>query len=162
MQMLLCDGQGLCGRAALGVQALADLERMRITFRADGSKYLERSCGPRHVSEEWMGGNPGWNRALGPRRADCEELVGGRILLPLQHRAMMLAVTPAACRKASVRILRERERLRNQRERERREQQDGEQTSHNARYTSVRLGRYVRRVPFLTSDAINRDRCRLS
>jgi hypothetical protein len=77
-----------------------------------------------------MEANQRWHRPLRPGGADCEELVRGRILLAVQHRAVVLAMTPTARGKARIRILREREQRRNQRKRECREQQDGEQTSH--------------------------------
>jgi hypothetical protein len=56
--------------------------------------------------------------------------VRGTVALAIEHRAMMLAVTTAACRQAGIRILRKCEQRRNQRKREGREQQDGEQASH--------------------------------
>lgn len=141
------------------MQALTGLEGMCTKRRGGENNSVERNSGARHASEERMGDNPGWNCALRPRRAECDEPMGRGIVLPVEHRAVVLAMTPAARRKAGVRILRELERRRNQRKREGRKQQDGEQTSHVPRYTSVRLGAEVRGVPFLTWAAINRS-CR--
>src|SRR5215469_8810809 len=53
-----------------------------------------------------------------------------RVLLPVQHRAMMPTVPAATGRKSGVRILRQCEQRRNQRKREGRKQQDGEKTTH--------------------------------
>ena len=78
------------------------------------------------------------------KRADGDNAMHGTVPLAIKHRAMMLAVAAAACRKASVRILRECQQRRNQREREGREQQDGEEASHGKNRT-VSVYVFVRR-----------------
>jgi hypothetical protein len=87
----------------------------------------ERGSAP----DEAMDANQRWDSALGPRGTDGDNAVRGAVASAIEHGAMMLAVTTAARREASVRILRKRKHWRNQRKREGREQQDGEQASHD-------------------------------
>lgn len=91
---------------------------------------LMRDRERRSASDKAMSANRRWDSALWPGGTDGDKARPRAVAPAIEHCAMMLAVTTAACGQSSVRILSERKHWRNQRKREGRKQQDGEQASH--------------------------------
>lgn len=118
------------------MQALADVKPMELRVRRKEDRDVEGDARCGDASNKMMGKNVSRGAPLRPRMADGDELVRRRALVPVQHRAVVLAVAAAARWKAGVGILPKCEQRRKQREREGREQQDGEQASHE---TGMRL-----------------------
>lgn len=80
------------------MQALAGnqpADARRLTSRENG---LMRDRDGRSVSDKVVDTDWSWYSTLWPCRTDGDDAVRGAVAFAIEHRAMMLAVTTAACR----------------------------------------------------------------